>query len=76
MLFIGETLNAAVFAGCTLPLLCLEERKTMIINVKKQGRMLLSPLECIVVIKVSVVVLCLLNIHQMGYFTLLGLFYT
>lgn len=35
MLFIGETLNAAVFAGCTLPLLCLEERKTMIINVIK-----------------------------------------
>lgn len=38
--------------------------------------MLLTPLECIVVIKVSGAVLCLLNIHQMGYFTLLRLFYT
>lgn len=81
MLFIGKTLNAALFADCTLPLLRLEERTTTTINViknkqKKQARMLLSPLECIVVIKVSVTVLCLLNIHQMGYFTLLGLFYT
>lgn len=36
--------------------------------------MLLSPLECIVVVEVSVAVLLLLNIHQMGYFTLLGIF--
>lgn len=35
--------------------------------------MLLSPLECKVVVEVSVAVL-LLNIHQMGYFTLLGIF--
>lgn len=41
---------------------------------KKQARMLLSPLECIVVVEVSLVVLLLLNIHQMGYFTLLGIF--
>lgn len=75
MLFIGKTLNAALFADCTLPLLWLEERKTINV-IKKQARMLLTPLECIVVIKVSVAVLCLLNIHQMGYFTLLGLFYT
>lgn len=36
--------------------------------------MLLSPLECIVVVKVSVAVLLLLSIHQMSYFTLLGIF--
>lgn len=41
---------------------------------KKQAKMLLSPLECIVVVEVSVAVLLLLNIHQMGYFTLLGIF--
>lgn len=38
--------------------------------------MLLTPIECIVVIKVSEAVHCLLNFHQIGYFTLLGLFYT
>lgn len=79
MLFIGKTFNAALFADCTLPLLWLEERKTTINVIKKtqkQARMLLTPLECIAVIKFLVAVLCLLNIHQMGYFTLLRLFYT
>lgn len=79
MLFIGKTLNAALFADCTQPLLWLGEKKTTI-NVKKKtsknaaysSRMYSH----IVVIKVLVAVLCLLNIHQMGYFTLLGLFYT
>lgn len=41
--------------------------------------MLLSPLECIVVVEVSLAVLLffsffLLDIHHMGYFTLLGIF--
>lgn len=36
--------------------------------------LLCSPLECIAVVEVSVAVLLLLNIHQMGYFTLLGIF--
>ena len=41
---------------------------------KKTSDMLLSPLECIVVVEVSVAVLLLLHIHQMGCFTLLGIF--
>lgn len=36
--------------------------------------LLCSSLECIAVVEVSVAVLLLLNIHQMGYFTLLGIF--
>lgn len=36
--------------------------------------MLLYPLECIDVVEVSIAVLLLLHIHQMGYFTLLGIF--
>lgn len=39
-----------------------------------RGMLLCSPLECIAVVEVSVAVLLLLNIHQMGYFTLLGIF--
>lgn len=50
MLFIGKTLNAALFADCTQPLLWLGEKKTTInVKKKKQARMLLTPLECIVV---------------------------
>lgn len=77
-LFVGKKLylNAGLFA-CRLysasSLFRLEE-KMIIIFTKKQAKMLLSPLECIVVVEVSVAVLLLLNIHQMGYFTLLGIF--
>lgn len=82
MLFIGKTLNAALFADCTLPLLWLGEKKTTI-NVKEKQKKTSKNAAYssrmysrIVVIKVLVAVLCLLNIHQMDYFTLLGLFYT
>ena len=68
-------MQACLHAYRTLPLLCLDERKKNNKNFhKKQAKMLLSPLECIVVVEVSVAVLLLLNIHQMGYFTLLGIF--
>lgn len=66
-------MQACLHADCTLPLQCLDERKNNNFH-KKQAKMLLSPLECIVVVEVSVAVLLLLNIHQMGYFTLLGIF--
>lgn len=67
-------MQPCLHADYTLPRLWLEEKKNNNDFHKKQARMLLSPLECIVVLKVSLVVLLLLNIHQMGYFTLLGIF--
>lgn len=78
MPFVGKKLylNAGLFA-CILysasSVFRWEEKNNNNFH-KKQAKMLLSPLECIVVVEVSVAVLLLLNIHQMGYFTLLGIF--